>query len=165
MALSALDSFFARAERGEFAELNHGTELWKMLVVITARKASNYNKYTHRDVRGGGRITGDSGLERQESNEAFGIEQISDHAPTPEFVVSLDEECEARLDSLADEMLRQIAVLRLEGNTVQEIADALQISKRTIERKITLIRAIWSNDKPGVRPKFMAALISCGVSV
>src|SRR5919199_377063 len=39
VALSAFDSFYQRAERGQFPQLNDRDDLWQLLVVITVRKA------------------------------------------------------------------------------------------------------------------------------
>ncbi len=47
VALEALDSFFRRAEQGDFARLNNRGELWSLLVTIASRKAINqYNRQT-----------------------------------------------------------------------------------------------------------------------
>jgi DNA-directed RNA polymerase specialized sigma24 family protein len=57
------------------------------------------------------------------------------------------EEQHARLlASLRDETLRQVAVHRMEGYSNQEIAEALNISLRSVERKLRLIRNEWSHE-------------------
>jgi DNA-binding CsgD family transcriptional regulator len=45
---------------------------------------------------------------------------------------------------LPDETQRHIARLRLEGHANEEIAKELGISLRTVERKLGLIRELWS---------------------
>jgi DNA-directed RNA polymerase specialized sigma24 family protein len=42
--------------------------------------------------------------------------------------------------------LREIALARVEGYTVQEIAERLEISKRSVERKLDLIRQAWAKE-------------------
>jgi hypothetical protein len=70
---------------------------------------------------------------------------VSD-APTPEFLVSLEEQHNRLLGLLRDDRLRQIAVFRIEGFTVPEIAVDLCLSTRSIERKLQLIRGVWSQE-------------------
>ncbi len=50
------------------------------------------------------------------------------------------------LDLLRDETLREIAVMRIEGYSVEEIATKLGIGMRSIERKLQLIRTKWSRE-------------------
>ena len=52
------------------------------------------------------------------------------------------------LAKLEDPAIRSIALRRLEGQGTQEIADAMKVSTKTIERKLRLIRAIWSEENP-----------------
>jgi hypothetical protein len=40
--------------------------------------------------------------------------------------------------------MRQIALLRMEGRRVDEIAEQLVCSLSTVERKLSVIRTIWS---------------------
>ena len=56
------------------------------------------------------------------------------------------EDCQRLFEALADESLRQIAQLKLEGYTNEEIAAKLDCATRTIERKLERIRAIWSQE-------------------
>src|SRR5262245_35266235 len=54
VALSAFDSFYRGVERGRFPQLNDRDDLWRLLVVITARKAANLIRDESRQKRGGG---------------------------------------------------------------------------------------------------------------
>jgi len=45
---------------------------------------------------------------------------------------------------LPDEQLREIAVMRMDGFLVDDIAEALDLSKRAVERRLQLIRRTWS---------------------
>jgi DNA-directed RNA polymerase specialized sigma24 family protein len=53
------------------------------------------------------------------------------------------------LDALADDTLKQIATLKLEGYTNEEIAGRLGCVPRTVERKLERIREKWSQE-PGL---------------
>jgi DNA-directed RNA polymerase specialized sigma24 family protein len=50
------------------------------------------------------------------------------------------------LARLKEPALLTIALRRLEGHSTREIARALDVSTKTIERKLQLIRAIWSEE-------------------
>jgi DNA-directed RNA polymerase specialized sigma24 family protein len=62
---------------------------------------------------------------------------------TPEFAAMMAEECERLLGALDDDPLRQVALSRMEGYTNDEIADQLGCARRTIARRLELIRKTW----------------------
>ena len=47
---------------------------------------------------------------------------------------------------LNDKTLRVIAFQKLQGLTSEEIARSLEISTRTVDRKLQLIRAMWAEE-------------------
>ena len=47
------------------------------------------------------------------------------------------------LTALGSDSLRQVALLRMEGYTGDEIADRLGCNRRTVTRKLDLIRRTW----------------------
>ena len=49
-------------------------------------------------------------------------------------------------------MLRVIAFQKLQGMSADEIAGSLEISKRTVDRKLRLIRAVWE-EEPACTPR------------
>ena len=53
------------------------------------------------------------------------------------------------LDRLGDATLRQIALWRMEGYTSDEIAGRLGCARRTVARRLDLIRQIWGADEGG----------------
>ena len=69
-----------------------------------------------------------------------------DNEPTPEFAALFAEEFECRLKQLDNESLCRVALLKLEGYTNDEIAEKLGVSRRTIDRKLAGIRAIWRRE-------------------
>lgn len=72
-----------------------------------------------------------------------GLENAPVGEPGPEFIAICEEECERLLNRLADDSLRQTAQLRLAGLSNAEIAQRLQVSLRSVERKLQLIRDTW----------------------
>jgi RNA polymerase sigma factor (sigma-70 family) len=140
---SMYKSFCLRQRRGDF-DLSSRDELWKLLVQITLRKARNTaNRHLQgkRDIRreanGAAAPAGDS-----DEPGAF-LDQIDTDEPTPAEAALLNEALEQRFQALREPELRLIARKKLEGFTNQEIADDLQCTVRTVERKLERIRAYW----------------------
>lgn len=75
--------------------------------------------------------------------DGVGIDQVLGSEPTPEFAAQVAEECRRLLQELDDATLRTIAILKMEGHTVDEIAARLGSTKRTIERRLHIIRKTW----------------------
>jgi RNA polymerase sigma factor (sigma-70 family) len=145
----AFHSFFRGVSKGRFPQLNDRDNLWRLLVLITARKALDQLAHEHSKRQGGGTLGGESriypgGAERDEA----ALDQIVGAEPTPEFAAQVAEEYERLLEALADDTLRQIAVWKMEGLTNDEIAGRLDCSRRTVARKLEMIRLIWSKE-PG----------------
>jgi DNA-directed RNA polymerase specialized sigma24 family protein len=140
VALSAFDSFFRRAERGQFPQLEDRDDLWQLLFVLTVRKAINLVHYQGRKSRGGGRVQSLQDLEE------LGADQILGTEPSPELAAQMTEECQRLLARLGDETLRAVALWKMEGYTNVEIAAKLGCVEQTVERKLRAVRQAWSNE-------------------
>ena len=146
VALSAMNSFYLGVTKGEFGALSNRTDLWKLLVTITARKATARLRRHFAQKRGGGGVRGESIFLQNENLRNEGIGNILGHEPTPEFAMDVAENCQRLLDQLGDDTLKQIALLTLEGHRTEEIATKLNCVRRTIERKLERIREIWADN-------------------
>ncbi|MCS7469441.1 ECF-type sigma factor [Stieleria sp. ICT_E10.1] len=147
VALSAFKSFCLRAADGTLGEITGQDELWKLLYCITSRKANGYIRHQSREKRGAGRVGGESAFLKQGENESIGgIDQVVDGSASPAMLAEFENSCRHRLDQLDDSILQTVALLRLEGYSVDEIAQRLGCAKRSIERRLNLIRAIWQSD-------------------
>jgi DNA-directed RNA polymerase specialized sigma24 family protein len=82
------------------------------------------------------------------SSEPDETEQLVDTEPTPELAAQMAEELCGLFDRLDDWTLVRIAVDKLHGYTNEEIAERLDTSLRSIERKLRLIRTIWKAQRP-----------------
>lgn len=145
VALSALDSFFRRADDGQFANLTDRSGLWPLLARITAFKAIQRVEHERAAKRGGDKLVSESELESR-GKELPTLDDIISSEPTPEFASLMDEQVQLLLEKLDEDVLRQIAQFKLEGYQNGEIADELGIGKRTVERKLARIRSLWIND-------------------
>lgn len=149
VALSAFHSFYRGASEGRFPRLNDRHDLWKLLVTITCRKAIAHIKNATAQKRGGGQVRGESIFQGTGENESTGgIGQILGAQPTPELAAMVAETTGDLLDQLEDETLRQIAIMKMEGYSNEEIATELDCVTRTVERKLARIREIWSAHAP-----------------
>jgi DNA-directed RNA polymerase specialized sigma24 family protein len=136
VALSAFHSFCRAAGRGRFPRLDDRDDLWRLLVVLTTRKAAHL-------VRDDGRLKRGGRLPPRGPEGEVDLELIVGQEPTPEFAAEVAEEYRRLLDRLADDTLRAVAVWKMEGYTNEEIAAKLGCVPRTVERKVRLIREIW----------------------
>jgi DNA-directed RNA polymerase specialized sigma24 family protein len=146
-ALSAFDSFCAGAARGRFPMLTDRDDLWRLLVVITARKAGAQAQRRRAQKRGGDRFRVED-LGADPEDDRLLLDQIAAPDPSPEFAAMVAEEYGRLLDRLGDDELRRVAVFRLEGLTNDEIAERLGCARRTVARRLDLIRKIWEADRP-----------------
>jgi DNA-directed RNA polymerase specialized sigma24 family protein len=140
VALSAFDSFCRGAGQGRFPRLNDRDDLWQLLVLLTARKAADAVEYEHRQKRR--RPTADP----QAGAAPPDLEQVLGREPSPAFAAQVAEECQALLARLGDAELQAVAVWKMEGYTHDEIAGKLGCVPRTVERKLRVIRSIWSEE-------------------
>ena len=91
-ALSAFDSFCRGAASHRYPRLDDRDDLWRLLVVITERKASDQARRQGRLKRGGGRILGTS--ESADGDlEGGGVAGVAASEPTPEFAAMVADEC------------------------------------------------------------------------
>ena len=141
VALSAFDSFCRGAQAGQFPQLVDRDALWPLLVAITSHKLIDLKRREGRQKRGGEwkRLGTDS-----DENSMAALDELVSREPTPQFACQMAEEFRRLLDVLADETLRSIAVWRLEGHEITEIATRLKCVPRTVLRKLDRIRTIWS---------------------
>jgi len=135
----AFHSFCHRARGGHFPRLTDRDELWRLLVVITARKVANLRNYQLRAKRGGGKVRGDS-VFGKDSATGTDFAHIVGREPTPEFAAQIAEELQLLIAALKDTTHQEIAVWKLEGWTNKEIAAKLECSLSAVERKLRRIR-------------------------
>jgi RNA polymerase sigma factor (sigma-70 family) len=147
VALSAFKSVCIGARAGRFPQLSDSDNLWRLLVVITSRKAVDQIKHERRLRRGGGRVVGESGLrDAGSSTDVRGFDAIISQQPTPQFAAEVAEQYTRLLDQLGDQKLRDIAMLKLENFTNEEIAARLGCGLRTVARRLVEIRKTWEGE-------------------
>jgi DNA-directed RNA polymerase specialized sigma24 family protein len=145
VALSAMNSFVAGARAHRFPRLDDETDLWKLLVTITSRKATARRRGHFAASRNYGAVKGESDFAGGDDSQAEGIGAAEGNEPTPAFAAEVADECRVLFAKLEDPLLRSIASWKMEGYTNDEIAQKLGRTERTVERKLSLIREYWSD--------------------
>jgi len=139
-ALSAFDSFCRHAQQGQYSELRDHDGLWRLLATITARKVAHLVRDDARKKRGGGKMTSVNPSKLKNRLEA---DCILSREPNPEFTALMAEECASLIGGLCDRTLENVALWRMEGYTVKEIAKKMHVVPRSVQRKLEVIRSIW----------------------
>lgn len=139
VALSAMNSFFARHGEAGFPKMDSRDDLWRLLAVITRRKSLNVIRRERALRRGGGR----------RANLSVELLTVFSQAPTPDQAAEFLDEVRRLLNDVLgtkDPALRTIAAQKLEGADNVQIAKKLGVARRTIERKLELIRMLCERD-------------------
>jgi DNA-directed RNA polymerase specialized sigma24 family protein len=154
VASSVLGDLFIKLQQGGHDGVQNRDQLWYLLVAITMRKAAELARRERALKRGGGRVALESEIA---AGGAFRLDHLigEDLAATlPKF---MSEQCRQLIESLNAPDLEQIALWKLAGHTNEEIAAQQNCTRVTIQRKLRLIRAIWTAES-GLSES------SCGVS-
>jgi DNA-directed RNA polymerase specialized sigma24 family protein len=147
VALSAFDSFCRAAEQGRFPQLHDRHDLWQLLIVIADRKAHDLAKYEHRQRRGGGKVLDEGAVPAEDTNPGSSpLARAKSAEPTPALAAQVAEECRRLLALLGDEELQDVALRKMEGYSVEEIAAQTGWVPRTVQRRLRLIRRIWEQE-------------------
>jgi RNA polymerase sigma factor (sigma-70 family) len=141
----AFEKFLRYAKEGRFPRLDDRYDLWQVLLMVTDQAAVDQRRRTMAAKRGGG-VTRSLAAMRGASPESESQWQPASPEPTPEFAVATAEQCRRLLALLDDQELERIAVAKVNGLTNEEIADEEDLSLRAVERKLSIIRKIWSRE-------------------
>lgn len=139
IAVSVFESIWKGANAGRFQNVTDRDELWWLLQAMTRRKVVDHIRHATAARRFPGSVT--VSLSGIEPGAAFS-ELVSDE-PTGECILMMEEQYSYLLGLLRDAKLRQIAVLRIEGCSIDEIRTLLKVSSATMTRKLKLIRDTW----------------------
>ncbi len=142
IALSAFHSFCRGVENNKFPKLSDRDGLWRLLVCITINKALKVVRNQKR-IKRGGQFRELADIDPSKDGMEI-INQIVSREPSPEIAVEFAEQYERLMLSLESDELTMLANWKMEGLTNEEIAEKWNRSTRTVERKLQLIRKIWT---------------------
>lgn len=139
IALSAINALYQGAKDGRFKKLEDRDDLWQILCMITSRKvASAWRK------KSAVQEVGESILATPGNGEQMlGIQHIASGKPDAAYLDSLSRTSCEMLEGL-DERQQNVAMLKLQGHTNQEIADNIGRSIKSVERYLKSIREQWN---------------------
>ncbi len=146
IALSALNSFIRGAENQRYPDLRDAADLWSLLVVISDRKLCYRIRAAKRLKRGGGKVRGESVFltPGQDDDAISGLQSFFSAGPSVEDVVEIAERTERLLQYLDGNEFRHVVELKLQGYSHEEIAGRLDVSVRTVHRRLVMVRHVWS---------------------
>jgi len=131
-ALSAFDHFCRRAASDGFKQMANRDDLWQVLQMLTRRKAIDRLRHASRQKRCGAVVS----LEGD----------VAATTLDPRETVMESEELRILFDRLEDPELQEIAAMKMESHTNEEIARHLGCTVRTVGRRLELIRSIWQSE-------------------
>lgn len=138
--------YFA-ANAGKLPHIADRSSWWRLVTTITRNAVSDSRSRERSSKRGGGYVRGESiaddGKLPVMGPSAF--DNFAQQAPTPESIASLNELLQQWLARLPDDETRQVALMRLEGFSMEEIAQQLGLSDRTASRRMQAIRQAWGH--------------------
>ena len=140
----AVDVFYSLCDgvkNGRFDQLDDRDDLWKLLVVMTRHKALNQLRHQTAKKRGGRLVRGESVFKVDLQN--IGLDVLIGDDPTPDSMAEMQEEQNRLLDLLVDDSHRRVAQHRLQGFSIEETANKIGISSRSVKRKLALVRETW----------------------
>lgn len=128
-------------EEGRFPDLKDREGLWRLMLVITSQKISNRHRFDRQQRRDIRRTASESVFCPGADVDAFADNGLMlSREPTPEFAAEFLETCETLFHGLADPLLEQVVTLRLEGFSNTEISERMDCSRRTVQRRLEIIR-------------------------
>lgn len=144
---SVFHALWTGAAEGQWDTVQNRDELWWLLLAITRNKAVKRRTYNARLKRSDvPRSLSGQDTHSHDLSTSQDAQNIAGDSPPPELILMLQEEQERLLASLRDDVLRSIAVWKLDGYTHEEIAGKLNVTPRTVVRKLNLIRETWSEE-------------------
>ena len=149
VALSAFQSFCDGITRGQFPHLADRDDLWRLLATITTRKVIGTPAAPGPAEAGRRQGPGRVGRERRERPRRGGDGPVPQSRADRGSGNRVRRRLRPPLHRLADPTLKLIALRKLEGRTTDEVATELGTTRRTIDRKLRLIRALWQEEAAG----------------
>jgi DNA-directed RNA polymerase specialized sigma24 family protein len=144
VALSTLNALCHAANHGRLANVLDRHDLWQLLTTCTLNRTRNLIRNASRVKR-----TGEP-LPEGVAEKPVPLSQLPAAEPTPAEAAQLADELRQIMERLDAEdpsrRLREVALLKLEGYTVEEIARRQQCARKTVALRLSVIRALWRRE-------------------
>lgn len=143
---SAFKSFFRRRDEFRFAR-DDEDGIWGLLLVITGRKCSKWIDLFSAEKRAVNREVSAN----DDAGSQSGSMQLAGREPDPQEAALLGELVEQLMNQFEPRQQEMIS-LRMQGYELEEIANQVASSRRTVARVIAEAKAWLSNYLPSARP-------------
>lgn len=140
VAQSVFTAVWKAAQSGRLSDIESRQELWWYLVAIAKYKLIDRVRRETAAKRGGGRVVAEADLGAAAQEPSMGLDNLIGAAADPSVLVEMQEQYSVLLLKLDDEVAARATQARLEGYEVDEIVELIGVSKRTVERKLSLVR-------------------------
>ena len=137
---------FRKIKEGVYPNISSRHDLWRLLTKIATRKSIDQIR---RSRKGVDRLRQESTVTLHSANSTFEvnhIDSIPGAEPTPAFAAMVADESRHRLNQLPDKMV-EVVKLRLKGFTLKEISEQTDVSFPTVQRYLSYVREVWSQDE------------------
>ena len=145
IALSAIHSLVRQANAGRFPDLSDNDQLWKLLKTIAIYKTRDLRRHLHAKKRGGGRAAMNHTDLANRDGEGYDFDVRSQTA-SPSMDLEVSELFNTLLAALPDDRHRDVVLLKLQGVSLQAIAERLSVSTRTVQRLLSKIEQQWQTE-------------------
>ena len=145
VAQSVMNSFICGVrDRERFKKLQDTNDLWQILGMLTKQKIAKHVRRNQAQKRGSGSLRGESIFYRPDQEGlAPGLDGIANQLAGVSEEIVHSEDFDQLLQTLDNDHLREIAVFKLDGFSHEEIAERMQMSVRSVGRKLDVIRDLW----------------------
>jgi RNA polymerase sigma factor (sigma-70 family) len=130
VANSAFREFLSRAAAGDFKKLENRDDVWQVLTLLVGDKVQDGLRHERRKKRGGGKPD----VPIEQVMEA--VSKLDD----PSMEAEINDAKQIFLAKLPSDDHRRVVELLAEGYTHEEIAQELDLSVRTVDRRVEDIR-------------------------
>lgn len=135
MIQSVFDSLQRRAQCGELVALSHEDGLWKYLLESINRKAAKLSTDAQPTD------TSEINSTTLPSHVQLSLQKAAFKEPTADGI----QEILQKLDGIEGDITRNVVLLHLQSYTDQQISERLNISQRSVHRKIAIVKKMWEN--------------------
>ena len=148
VAVSAFHSLFLGVREQRY-QLGNRTDIWRLLLTIAERKIAKRIRFETQEKRDIRRLLQNSVFVSlspgQQQDASGGVSSLPSYEPTPAFAAEVAETCANLLGALPDDCCRTIALLMMENYTADQVAKKLGCTRRTVQRKLLVIRRTWQD--------------------
>jgi DNA-directed RNA polymerase specialized sigma24 family protein len=147
VALSAFFDFCRAVRAAGYAGLRGRDDLWRVLAAFVVNKAKALVDRERAAKRGGGPVRGDSafGSADERSSGPQGFDRVESREADPALAAEVAEKF-ARFFAGLGEQEAEIAGLRMEGHSTEEIAERVGFAPATVRRRLAVIRDVLAKE-------------------